>query len=559
MRPTSGNLPRWTIAQPTAPLVRKPGPPKHSYRAAWKEAIMRYLRLLLLVSFVLPCLTTPAAAQQIRFVPNFSGPGVANLQLNNSQVVNSTLQMTPPTMEASASSAYFNIGQPVTQGFFTYFSFQMVNTLGCCSPGDGFSFIVQNSTATDSTQGATGAGLTAVGSAMGGVGYSGINNSLAVEFDILENDWDPNANHIAIQTCGGAPSMFNSPVHEPGVYTIGNNDDITSCLLSPDAINTNLASNLGPICSEDTCMDSPVHQVVIEYTPPMGEEPGSLQVYLDPQFQPGTHVPILGAPTVLNVPYNFVYSGSNPLGLVPTNIQNFLVGFTASLDGDATPTINILSWEFTPHSPTQITQQIQNGGTLTNFPFGGHQFGVTYPSDFMNCNPDCIDMTVTATPENQQDFYMNRLMGTNFANENCIIYLQTGGNCIDYSVTCQENGQNVKCPFEENDDIAICTQFETSQPISQLNADFLKADPIGSNNWCSIFTMYTPQNPPDSIDSGKGQGFSDIVATYGTTISRMPMCFQGGLKETTKRIEKTTSKQAEPKQPQGNNYCPPID
>jgi len=339
---------------------------------------------------------------------------------------------------------------------------------------------------------------------------------------------------------------------------------VTSCLLNPQAINYNLPSVLGPMCNGETCSDGLVHQVVIEYTPPMGEQPGSLQVYLDPPFQPGSHVPVPGTPAVLNVPYNLIYTSSNPLGLVPTNVRNFLVGFTGSVEGTATPTIDILNWEFTPQAPSQITQPIQNGGTLTDFAFGGHQLGVTYPEGFMNnCQPgsnDCIMMTVTATPVNQQQFYINRLMGTNFANENCIIYLQTGGNCIDYSVTCSENGQPVTCPQEEqNDDIAICSQFETPEPVSMINTDFLEAEPIGSNNWCSIWTGFQQQDNPDPIVSGKGPGFSDIVATLSPTGPGMPKCDMGGdLKELTKRMERTTSKRLAPRQPQGN-FCPPID
>ena len=52
------------------------------------------------------------------------------------------------------------------------------------------------------------------------MGYAGINNNLVVEFDVLQDPWDPNSDHIAVQTCG--PNT-NTPVHLPGDYTIGNN------------------------------------------------------------------------------------------------------------------------------------------------------------------------------------------------------------------------------------------------------------------------------------------------------------------------------------------------
>jgi hypothetical protein len=521
---------------------------------------MQYLRPLLLAVAVLALLAAPAAAQQIRFLPDFTD--TTALQLNDSHIAanndGNVLRLTPPVkLFPVASTAFFKVPQPVTGGFTTYFAFQMHGPTQCCTPGDGFSFVLQNSNATDLTQGAWGSGVTAVGSTMGGMGYSGINNSLAVEFDILGNDWDPNGNHIAIQSCGGLPNQFNSPVHEPGAFTIGNNHNVTSCLLSPDAINSNLASILGPMCNGETCNDGLVHQVVIDYTPPVGGQTGLLQVYLDPQFQPGSHTPVAGAPTVLSVPYNIVFSAANQLGLQPANINSLFVGFTASVENGGTTT-DILAWEFTPHAPSQITQQIPPGGMENDFSFGGHQFGVTYPSDFMNnCpGPQCIYMTVTATPVNQQTFYTQRLQGTQFADENCIIYLETGGNCVVYTVTCQNQmGQQVMCPTEQQDDIAICNQFETPEPVAAMTTDYLKADPIGSNNWCSIWTGFMQQDPRDPIVSGKGQGFSDLVVTL-TPIRLGPVC-GGDLKTVTQAITKTTS--IGRKTPGGGGgFCPPI-
>ena len=522
---------------------------------------MRYARAFLFCTLVLS-LIAPMAAQQIRFLPDFTD-AASQMQLNHSYIATyndaNVLRLTPQfELALLSSTAYFRIAQPVNQGFTTYFAFQMHAPTHCCDPGDGFAFILQGSNATDPTQGASGKGLAAVGSAMGGLGYSGINESLAVEFDILDNTWDPNGNHIAIQTCGGDPNQFNSPVHEPGIYTIGDNHNVTSCLLSSGAINSSLPSVLGPTCNGETCTDGPVHQVVIQYAPPAGVQQGSLQVYLDPPFQPGSHVPVPGTPTILNVPYDIQYSPANPLGLQGAAVNSLFAGFTASVENGGTTT-DILAWEFTTHDPTQIMQPIQNGGVLTDFAFGAHQFGVTYPTNFMNCQPGgpCVLMSVTATPVNQQTFYTQRLQGTPFADENCIIYLETGGNCVVYSVTCEENGQPVVCPTEVNDDIAICTQFETSEPVSNLNTDFLKADPIGSNNWCSIWTGFQMQNPPDPIVSGKGQGFSDLVATLSPS-GPGQMCV-GDLKDLTKTMQKTTTPSKRSPVPAQQNFCPPID
>jgi hypothetical protein len=463
---------------------------------------------------VLMLLAAVSTAQQIRF-PDFSS--VANLQLNGSshqatwqgaQVLRLTNGPVPPFANSpEQASSYFNIKQPLTSGFTSWFAFQIHNPSVCCTPGDGVAFIIQNSTATDSSYGAKGAGLTAVGAYNGGMGYAGINNNLAIEFDIRGDAWDPNGNHVAVQSCGPGT---NTPVHLPGTYTIGQNHNVTSCLLSQNAINTSVPT-IGETCSGFRCTDGAVHQVVIEYTPPPpNQQLGTLQVWLDPQFIPGTHTPVANAPTVINVPYNVSFSGSNPTGL---NLDNgsAWVGFTGSQPPMSTAQ-DILAWEFTPHTPLTITQTIPPGGVEADYIFGGYEAAVTYPNGFTN--PNGIQMSVLATPTNRNIFFTQRLLGTQFSNETCVVNLETGGNCIVYSVTCETaGGQPIMCPSETDPTIAICTQFFTADPITSQNADFLKADPIGSNNWVSIFSGFTSR-PIDPIVSGRGTGFSDLVATF---------------------------------------------
>src|SRR5262249_16206545 len=149
------------------------------------------------------------------------------------------------------------------------------------------------------------------------------------------------------------------------------------------------------------------------------------------------------------------------------------------------------------------------GGTENDFNFGGHLQAVTYPPGFMNDGN--LTMTVLATPVNQQTFFIERLQGTQFADETCIPYLDTGGNCVVYSVTCNApDGPQAPCPSDGMFDISICSKYTTSNPVSQPTADYLEADPIGSNNWCSIFKSFV-NNPMDPVTSGKGRGFSDVV------------------------------------------------
>ncbi len=517
-----------------------------------------------------------APCQEIRFVPDFNTPLASRLQLNGPTLAewnsHTVLRVIDGKTGSENRTAYFTLAQRVAQGFTTYFAFQMHTPINCCIPGDGFAFIIQNSTATDSTQGASGSGIYSIGSEDGGLGYSGINNSLAIEFDIFEDPWDPTSNHIAIQTCGGNLSLFNSPVHLPGMYTIGNNHDVTSCLLSEGAITNNI-SRLGPVCTSNSCNDGAVHQVVIEYDPSANlMQPGTLLIYLDPTFIPGSFVPVPGSQPTISVPYNLIYTPANPLGLDLSATGQLLVGFGASQPaacGSMCPpegptggtAIDVLAWEFTPHGPIQIQHVIPPGGDEDDFVFGGHVFAVTYPKDFENT--DGLSMTVLASPVNQQLFDTQRLQGTNFANESCIVYGQTGGNCVDYSVTCQDqNGTNVTCPPEPADDIAICSEFYTTRQAANLRTDFLKADPIGSNDWCSIWTGFN-NGLMDPIVSGKGPGMSDFVATLSPTGPGMPTC-GGTLKELTDNltqvVQKISATPAAQTQPQGSGsgICPAI-
>jgi hypothetical protein len=90
---------------------------------------------------------------------------------------------------------------PVLDGFSTEFAFRFSQGKnsdcedGSAQGADGIAFVIQN------------AGNAAIGFAGGSIGYEGIYNSLAIEFDTYSNDanqienyFDPNGNHVAIQT-----------------------------------------------------------------------------------------------------------------------------------------------------------------------------------------------------------------------------------------------------------------------------------------------------------------------------------------------------------------------
>jgi len=119
--------------------------------------------------------------------------GKAYITENKARITNSDLYQ--------AGTMWYHETVPVLDGFKTDFAFKISNgnNYNCSdgsSPGaDGIAFVIQN------------AGNAALGFPGGGIGYEGIFNSLAVEFDTYANDnqqienyFDPSGNHIAIQS-----------------------------------------------------------------------------------------------------------------------------------------------------------------------------------------------------------------------------------------------------------------------------------------------------------------------------------------------------------------------
>jgi len=153
-----------------------------------------------------------------------------------------------------------------------------------------------------------------------------------------------------------------------------------------------------------------------------------------------------------------------------------------------------------PATTLQVTQPLSPTQPNT-FGFGSNNYVVQYPagSSFSG-----INMTVTAVEITQAQF-AERVAGTQFAGATCLVYSGTGGNCVDYEVTCSDtNGNQISCPSETTPTILVQTSFETLAQV--VNPGFLTT-PIGQNQWTNIFTGYS-----DPTVKGKTQGFSEFVA-----------------------------------------------
>jgi hypothetical protein len=140
--------------------------------------------------------------------------------------------------------------QPVGSGFTATFDWRIAHTQAVGA--DGFAFVIQNAN-----------GL-ALGDGGDGIGYSGIANSLAVEFDTWQNLpeefggelGDPNDNHISVQSR----------------RTLSNSADPTF--------------SLGSTATIPLLADGSVHNAKVTYVP------GTLTIFLDDLTSPVLTVPV---------------------------------------------------------------------------------------------------------------------------------------------------------------------------------------------------------------------------------------------------------------------------
>lgn len=167
--------------------------------------------------------------------------------LNGSARRDDTYLRLTPSQRLQRGSAWLAEKQDVAGGFSTMFQFRITDPRGEFSPdvttstgGDGLAFVIQNSNPA------------ALGNPGGGMGYAGIPNSVAVEFDTWDNDEsghdivrDVNDNHVAVHTLGADP---NSEFESTALGVTPNVPEMT---------------------------DGEVHTVRIEYVP------GNLYVYMD--------------------------------------------------------------------------------------------------------------------------------------------------------------------------------------------------------------------------------------------------------------------------------------
>jgi Legume lectin domain len=416
-----------------------------------KSAALTALVLLITIGSVL-------STAQVTY-PNF--PNSNGLTFNGSTVLfpaenPQVLRLTTAGQQHVTGTAWATQKQSVGDGFTSIFKFR-ISQDGL--PADGLAFVVQNSAAA----------LQALGGSGGAIGYglpdegdigTPIDHSLAVEIDTYQNGFDPDANHIAVQSCG---TLANSQNH---------NSTCKLGLFSPNGVNLS---------------DGQVHTLIVDY------DPGTLRIFLDD----------FGAPVLTITELNI----ADLLGL-PTDedgTRRAYVGFTGSV-GLVSENNDILSWNFTPGTTTttitQTVPQATNQQTDVNYVFGSYNYKVEY----FNSTVDKT-VSVTAIPIDQLAFHNARLAGTPFSSADCAIYQGTGGKCLLFRVECTVGADCSTFDYE------IFNNFNSDFTIS--GAGVLKA-PIGTNDWQNIIKTFVQTRLDPGTRSGS-KGFSDFIIVQNAT------------------------------------------
>jgi glucose/arabinose dehydrogenase len=130
----------------------------------------------------------------------------AGLQLNGNAAQSGNALRITPAQAGQVGSAYSTTVIPIngSTSFQTNFRFQLSGGQGS-GGADGFAFVLQNS----------GAGVNALGAGGGGLGYSDVDQSIAIEFDTFRNGSDTGDNQVSLLSNGNAVNALtaaNAPV-----------------------------------------------------------------------------------------------------------------------------------------------------------------------------------------------------------------------------------------------------------------------------------------------------------------------------------------------------------
>ena len=161
-------------------------------------------------------LALPAHANILVNYPSFAACNAGGLTCVGSAAVTGGVLRVTPAADGQHGAAYSTT--PITLGasdtFSTSFQFQITSP-GGIAPADGLTFVLANSSS-------------GLGTGGGGIGYQGVGNSVAIEYDTYPNgffDAGNSSNHVAIDINGhvadGSGFDDQAPGYPYGVHSCG--------------------------------------------------------------------------------------------------------------------------------------------------------------------------------------------------------------------------------------------------------------------------------------------------------------------------------------------------
>jgi hypothetical protein len=203
-----------------------------------KRVLTRCRTAAALTAVIAGCVATAAVAQSIDY-PDFSDPVDLRL-VGDAALVGDRLRLTPAAYWQTGG-AWHTSKQNVADAWETYLTFQSSTRVS--SGADGFALVIQNSS------------LDALGTSGPGLGYDGISNSLAIEFDMWNNG-EGSQDHVSVHSQGISANSYDHSL------SLGSSSNIPSL------------------------RDGAVHTVRIIY------DPGSVFIYIDDMETPRLVVPV---------------------------------------------------------------------------------------------------------------------------------------------------------------------------------------------------------------------------------------------------------------------------
>jgi len=199
---------------------------------------MAYRSLIAATALVLAAIAPQAhAGIVIDYGSGFSGACGSGLTCVGDTTVtgSNALRLTPAAYDqhgAGYSTTSVLLGAGAT--FSTSFRFQLTEPGGWVgSPADGITLVL--------AQGSSG-----LGGAGGGIGYQGVGNSVAIEFDTYWNNFDPNGNHVGVDINGSLTSLQTaSPYGVTACYLDASSSYLTNGCMSNGKVWTALVNYNG--------------------------------------------------------------------------------------------------------------------------------------------------------------------------------------------------------------------------------------------------------------------------------------------------------------------------